>query len=78
MVTLKIQLKLLKLELERPDLSKERLLEIKEFTRALARQLDVQCGVGSAVGMVEDLYRKETKYPKRRIKKVVQLLLKCA
>ena len=75
MKTVKSQLELLKLELERHNLSKERLMEIKQITRDIAHKLDTQCFVGSIGGMVEDLYRVETKYPKRRVKKVVRLLV---
>lgn len=74
MKTVKSQLELLVLELERQGLSKERLMEIKQITKEIAYKLDAQCAVGSIAGMVEDIYRGETKYPKRRVKKVVRLL----
>ena len=62
-------------ELERKDLSKQRLMEIKGATRDIALQLDTMSNASCVVGMVDEIYRVETKYPKRRSKKVVQLLM---
>lgn len=72
---LKFQVNQLWRELERKDLSKQRLMEIKEATRDIALQIDTMSNVSCVVGMVDEIYRVETKYPKRRIKKVVQLLM---
>lgn len=72
--SIKGQLELLSLELERQSMSKERLMEIKQVTRDMAHRMDAQFAVCSIAGMVEDIYRTETKYPKRRVKKVVRML----
>ena len=72
---LKKQLKMLLVELNKQGISKERVLEIKEITKQLAGKIDDLLAVNVAVGMVNELYKTETAYPKRRVKRVVNLLL---
>lgn len=62
-------------ELENTHLSKERVLEIREETLAIAYKLDSANAVSSLSGTVKEVYRAVTKYPKRRVKKAVALLI---
>lgn len=62
-------------ELGNTHLSKERVLEIREETLTIASKLDSANAVSSLSGTVKEIYRSVTKYPKRRVKKVVALLI---
>lgn len=77
-IKIKDQLELLKTELERVDMTQNRVNEIKKMTLDIAKSLDTQRGVCSIVGLVEDIYREDPvpKYFKRRVKRVVNELLK--
>ena len=68
-------LKMLLIELERPSIIDDRVLEIKETTVEMADKIDLETGVSVASGMVKDYYSTETKYLKRRVKMVVRVLL---
>ena len=75
MKKLKFQIRQLCKELERKNLSKERLMEIKIITLKIAELIDSQSDINYMVGIVDEIYRGDSKYPKRRIKKVIQLLM---
>ena len=75
MKKLKFQISQLCKELERKNLSKERLMEIKTITLKIAELIDSQSDINYMVGIVDEIYRGDSKYPKRRIKKVIQLLM---
>ena len=62
-------------ELENTHLSKERVWEIRAETLTIAHKLDSANAVSSLSGTVKEVYRSVTKYPKRRVKKVVALLI---
>lgn len=76
MIKLKQQLNQLNMELEKRHLSKERVLEIKELTKEIAKQIDEDRGNACAFGMVMEVYRVESIYVKRKVKRVVHMLLK--
>lgn len=76
MIKLKQQLNQLNMELEKRHLSKERVLEIKELTKEIAQQIDNDRGTACAFGMVMEVYRVESIYVKRKVKRVVHMLLK--
>lgn len=75
---IKHQLELFVNELNKKDMTQDRVKEIKDVTFEIANYLDAQNDVRYFVGMVEDVYRKKPvpKFYKSRVKKVVNELLK--
>lgn len=75
MEKIKNQLSQLSLELERVQLSKERVLEIKEITLSIASNIDKNYDTVFLVGAVSECYKKETRYVRRQVKRAIKLLL---
>lgn len=75
MKELKNELERIKEELKNVHLSKDRVLEIKNETLVIAKKIDSSSKVSNLVGTIKELYRAETKYPKRRVNKAVSILL---
>ena len=75
MKELKNELERLQEELKNVHLSKDRVLEIKKETLVIAKKIDSSSKVSNLVGTIKELYRAETKYPKRRVNKAVSILL---
>lgn len=69
------QLTMLMGELEKQRTSIDRVLEIKGLSLTLAKELDSMQKIGSLEGMLRDFYRVETKYPRRRVKAAINLLM---
>lgn len=75
MEKLRNQLSQLALELERPQLSKERVSEIKKITLSIASNIDKSYDTGFLVGAINECYKKETRYVRRQVKRAIKLLL---
>ena len=75
MEKLEKQLKLLSLELDNPKTSKARVEKIKNITLDIAKEIDKDLAVPFAYGMITSKYENESKYPRRRVKAVVSLLM---
>ena len=75
MEMLKIVLEMILLELELQGISERRVLELKETSIIVAEMIDEKTGVSAASGLVRDMYSKETKYLKKRVKRVVRMLI---
>ncbi len=71
----KTQLNMLMVELSKRQISAERVLVIKEKTKEIALRIDEELGVHTAYGMVSELYNSDTRYIKRRVKRVVNMLI---
>lgn len=75
MENLQKQLLLLSKELGNSKTSKERVTEIKEVSLKIAQEIDKGLQVPFAFEMVKNKYQNESKYPRRRVKAVLNMLL---
>ena len=73
----KEKLLILRKELENPRMTQQRVIEIKQNTLDIAKELDEYCNMTAFfVGIVEEAYRNPpTKLYKKRVKRVVNMLL---
>ena len=75
MEMLKIVLEMMLLELELQGISEERIVELKKVTITVADMIDQRTGVSAASGLVREMYATETKYLKKRDKRVARMLI---
>ena len=75
MEMLKIVLEMMLLELELQGISEERIVELKKVTITVADMIDQRTGVSVASGLVREMYATETKYLKKRVKRVARMLI---
>lgn len=75
MKKIKRQLELLHIELNKQLVSRERVAEIKDHTLEIASMLDSELDTNVLRSMVNEVYKKESKYLKRQVKKSVRLLI---
>lgn len=74
METLKKQLDRISVELDNPKTSQERVKELQETTIKIAKEIDNHSVIPFAYDMIANKYKKESVYPRRRVKAVVILL----
>ncbi|MEG1723802.1 MAG: hypothetical protein RR313_00270 [Anaerovoracaceae bacterium] len=79
--TLEIQQRVNKLlngvetELLSNRLSQSRVLELKELTMVLGRDLDESMGFsGALASAIQEVYKTDNRYPKRKVKKAIKML----
>ena len=75
MKKIKKQLELLNIELYKQLISSERVIEIKNHTLEIASMLDTELNNNILRSMVNEIYKRESKYLKRQVKKSVKLLI---
>ena len=75
MKKIKRQLELLHIELNKQLVSRERVAEIKDHTLEIASMLDSELDTNVLRSMVNEIYKRESKYLKRQVKKSVKLLI---
>ncbi|MBQ2892151.1 MAG: hypothetical protein IJE45_04590 [Bacilli bacterium] len=75
MKKIKKQLELLNIELNKQLISRERVIEIKNHTLEIASMLDTELNNNILRSMVNEIYKRESKYLKRQVKKSVKLLI---
>ena len=75
MEMLKIVLEMMLLELELQGISEERIIELKKVSITVADMIDQKTGVPAASGLVREMYATDTKYLKKRVKRVARMLI---
>ena len=75
MKKIKKQLELLNIELNKQLISRERVIEIKNHTLEIDSMLDTELNNNILRSMVNEIYKRESKYLKRQVKKSVKLLI---
>ena len=70
MKKIKKQLELLNIELNKQLISRERVIEIKNHTLEIASMLDTELNNNILRSMVNEIYKRESKYLKRQVKKL--------
>ena len=75
MEMLKIVLEMMLLELELQGISEERIIELKKVSITVADMIDQKTGVSAASGFVREMYSRDTKYLKKRVKRVARMLI---